>query len=280
VCSSDLLTCLKNLVGNPGVVILVEGKPIAFMVSGLLFPFKGQNAVLVPEYCHASVTEDKDELYRLKYMHLAGTWVGNGRHIHIISHFVHDRILRETLYQLGYGAFLAESLRDLSDVIKSGDTEIIEETDFRKLVNLHIEHMRYYPESPIFISKKDTINAAEADIRKHSEAGDAFLVFYENSIPRGYFIVGTSALDGEGFLLQNTGTVQIKDAFVQPSLRRQGIGEALLQYAVQWSRKKDYQRLFVENETANYYGGKFWKKHFHQYLNFSLRYIDNTIGFQ
>ncbi len=90
-------------------------------------------------------------------------------------------------------------------------------------------------------------------------------------------ILGKSAISAEGFLLQHTNTAQIKSAFARPGARGQGIGRALLQYAIEWSRQGGYERLFVEHETANLSGGAFWRKHFTPFVYFSMRYIDLTI---
>ena len=118
-----ILNSLKSLIENPGVAVLKRNQVIAYMVTGFLFPFKGQNAVLVPVYCHGSVLTDRKELYQMMYMHLAEGWAKNRRHLHIVAHFTHDSSLQETLYQLGFGAFLAERIRDLSDIQKANEAE-------------------------------------------------------------------------------------------------------------------------------------------------------------
>ena len=274
-----ILNTLKSLVTNPGVVICKGNQVIAYMVTGFLFPFKGQNAVLVPEYCHGSVLTDKKELYQRMYMHLADEWAKNGKHIHIIAHFAHDLLLQETLYQLGFGAIVAEQVRDFSAVSKINETEITEEKDFKKLIDIGIEHSNYYPNAPIFISKESEIETVKSDLESHSNDGDVFFVYCKNNKPCAYLTVGNSKIGGEGFLLQNTNTAQIKSAYAQPHVRGKGIGKALLQRAVQWSQEHGYERLFVEHETSNYYGGNFWCKHFNSYVYFSLRYIDNTIDY-
>ena len=55
------------------------------------------------------------------------------------------------------------------------------------------------------------------------------------------------------------------------------VGKALLQRVVKWSKENGYDRLFVEHETANYYGGNFWTSYFDPYMYFSMRYVDNTL---
>ena len=122
-----ILNTLKSLIANPGVAVIEKNQLVAYMLTGFLFSFKGQNAVLVPEYCHSSVLTERKELYQRMYMHLADEWAKNRRHLHIIGHFAHDSLLQDTLYQLGFGAFLAERIRDFSMVHEINEAEITEE---------------------------------------------------------------------------------------------------------------------------------------------------------
>jgi GNAT superfamily N-acetyltransferase len=90
-------------------------------------------------------------------------------------------------------------------------------------------------------------------------------------------IVGESTIDGEGFLLAQTNTAQIKSAYARPEVRGKGVGAALLQHAIEWSQQQGYDRIFVEHETANIYGGNFWGTYFSPYLYASMRYTDTTL---
>ena len=212
------------------------------------------------------------------YLHLAQQWAEDRRHLHLIGHFAHDAVLQQTLFQLGYGAIVGERLRDFSPISDVRACIIVEEQDVEKLLPLELEHRAYYPKSPIFIFKSTDEEEALSDLQEHREQGDVFFVYYENDVPCAYMIVGTSALEGEGFLLRHTNTAQVKSAYARPALRGKGIGKALLQRVIAWSQQQGYARLFVEHETANFYGGHFWRTHFAPYVYFSMRYIDNGIG--
>ena len=270
---------IKPLAANPGVAVLRDSQMVAFMLSGYRFPFKGQKAIIVPEYCHASVLPDRRELYRIMYMRLAREWVRDHMHLHIIGHFAHNASLQESLYQLGFGAIIAEALRDLSEVQGVHTTDIAEESDIGGLLSISIEDSRYYRDAPIFIVKETETGERRAVLESSIREGDTYFAFYENGEAGAYMSVGESASGTlkEGFLLRGTHTAQVKNAFVKPQMRGRGIGKSLLQRAVDWSVGHGNERLFVEFETANYFGGNFWRKHFTPYLYFSMRYIDNTI---
>jgi len=270
---------IKPLLMNPGVAVLHQGHVVAFMISGYRFPFKGQEAMLVPEYCHASILADRRELYQIMYMRLASKWIGNHIHLHIIGHFAHDAVLRESLYQLGFGAIIAEALRDLSEVQGRHIARIVEETDIQRLLDISVEDSRYFRNAPIFLVNKTEVSEREAILESSIRQGDTYFVFYDNDEAHAYLSVGESAsgVVSEGFLLRDTRTAEIKNAFVKPHLRGKDIGKSLLLRAVDWSTQHGYERLFVEFETANYFGGNFWRRYFSPYLCFSMRYIDSTI---
>ncbi len=268
---------LEDHLSNPGVAVVGRDRLLAYMVTGYQFPWKGQQAVLVPEYCHSAVEEQKRELYQQMYMHLAQEWVNHHIHLQMIGHFAHDAIIQETLYQLGFGAILAERLRDCSALDQPNEMAVQEEKDVSKLLNIQIEHNDYYSKAPIFILKPTSPREVLDELEAHAQQGDVFFVYYEEDEPCAYMIVGTSTVDGEGFLLQNTNTAQIKSAYARPDIRSKGVGKALLQRAIEWSQAHGYERIFVEHETANFSGSIFWQKYFDPYLYFSMRYIDNTI---
>jgi GNAT superfamily N-acetyltransferase len=115
------------------------------------------------------------------------------------------------------------------------------------------------------------------ELEVHTQQGDVFFVYDEQDEPCGYMIVGESTIGGEGFLLEQTNTAQIKSAYARPDVRGKGIGAALLQRAIAWSQQQGYERVFVEHETANVYGGNFWSNYFTPYLYTSMRYIDTTL---
>ena len=272
-----IIRSLNSLTRNPGVAIFSNGTLVAYMLTGSTFSFKNQKAAMVPEYGHSSIDEDRRELYRLMYMKLSSKWIKQNIHLHIIGHFVHDEVLNDILFRLGFGAIISEKLRDISPVTSNPNLVIKVENDPLMIAGLNQELRQYARTAPIFIKKNTEMKAIVSESSNQLKNGDIFVVFYDNDIPVGYFSVGTSNNTREGFLLQDTNTAQIKSAFIKPSFRGKGAGTALLNKVIKWARDNGFSRVFVEHETANYYGGKFWEKHFSAYLFFSMRYIDDTI---
>ena len=274
---SRIRTMLETKMVNPGVAIVDEDRLLAYMVTGESFFWKGQHTSFVPEYCHGAIDDQKVRLYQAMYQHLAQEWVNSGHHLHLIGYFSHDILLQNLFYQLGFGALIAERLRDCCSIDVSEERPVRELNDISELVDLHMEHIHYYPQSPIFLPRTTDRLSSFNDLEAHAHKGDMFFVAYDNSSPCAYMIVGESGLIGEGFLLQKTKTAQIKSAYVRSDMRGKGIGTALLQRVIQWSREHEYERIFVEHETANPSGGNFWSRYFTSFVNFSMRYIDTTL---
>ena len=266
---------LGSLLANPGVAVLHEGRLVAFMLTGL--PFKGQKATLVPEYCHGSIVVDREDLYQVMYMHLASGWTEMHSHLHLIVHFAHDAILKASLYRLGFGAIVAEELRDLSPIDDVRELDVVQEPDVERLRDIAIEHSGYYMDAPIFVLKDTGANENLSALESSARQGDAFFVYYQQNKPLAYLSVGESSMGEEGFLLRGTNTAQVKSAYARQHVRRTGVGKALLQRAIDWTEEHGYERLFVEHETANYYGGNFWNSYFTPYVYASMRYIDSAI---
>ena len=271
-----IISSLNSNIQN-GVAAFSNDRLIGYMLTRRPFSFKNQNAAMVPEYGHGTVNTDRHELYKLMYMKLSSQWIQQHIHLHIVGHFAHDEELNDLLFELGFGAILSEKLRDLSHVISDPSIIVKIESNPELLVDLELEHRQYYQKAPIFIKKNADRDTIRSDLMTHHEKDDVFLVVSVNDVPVGYFCIGTSTKDGEGFLLQETNTAQVKSAFITPSYRKKGIGTALLNETVTWAKSHGFDRLFVEHETANYSGGKFWEKHFTPYLYYSIRYINNTI---
>ena len=268
---------LQRALHYPCVGICSGGQLLGYMCICAQFDFKGQQAAIVREYAHASVPKDKEFLYQHLYAALGEELVSRGIHLHAVCHLAGDEVLRDALFQLGFGALIEEQLRDLEEVPNPAAVEVVREGNFEEITELAREHARYYRDSPIFLIKDDSPAAIREALAQHRQDGDALWVYLENGEPAAYFIVGPFTGEEEGFLLQGTSTGQIKSAYAKPEVRGRGIGKALLQHSVQWAKEQGYDRLLVENETANLYGGNFWRNHFSPYLYGSIRYVDSKL---
>jgi GNAT superfamily N-acetyltransferase len=262
--------CLPN-----GCVGAFRGPRLAgFMGVSFYFPFKGHTAALVREVSHAAAGDDKLAVYQALYEGLGPTLAARQAQLHLVGHFAGDRALRDALFQLGFGAILAEALRDLSPIEGAAGVPITHEPDFSVVEALDAEHRRYYRQAPIFLVKDASTAAVRSGLAEQQQAGHALFVHRHDGRPAAYFVAGRCLGEEEGFLLQGSNTAEVLAAYAQPAIRGRDIGKALLDRCVAWAREQGYARLFVEHETANVLGGNFWRKHFRPYLYFSMRYVE------
>jgi ribosomal protein S18 acetylase RimI-like enzyme len=264
--------CLRN-----GCVAAFDGARLAgYMGVSAFFPFKGQDAALVGEWAHARAGGDGALLYQSLYAALGELLQGRGTRLHIVAHFAHDRALNDALFDLGFGTFLMEELRDLSPVPGAARADIVREEDFQRIEELESEHARYYMGSPIFLMKDASPHAVRAALAEQQAEGNALFVYREEGEPAGYFMVGRCAGEDMGRLLRGSSTAQVLSAYCRPRARGRNIGKALLGACVGWARSGGYERLFVDHESANVIGSRFWGAHFSPYLRFSMRYVETA----
>lgn len=269
-----ILPYLETCLPNGCVGALSGGELVGFMGISAYFTFKGQKAALVREYSHAATEDDKLAVYRALYAGLGEILAARRAQLHLIGHFAGDRVLREALFLFGFGALVAENLRDLSPVAGAAEVPITQEPDFAVAEALEVEHKNYYRDAPIFLIKDASPERVRAGLAEQQRAGDVLFVYRQDDQPAAYFTVGPCRGLEEGFLLRDSNTAQILAAYARRDSRGQDIGKALLNRALAWAREEGYARIFVEHETANVYGGPFWRKHFTPFLYFSMRYVE------
>lgn len=272
--NEEIIKYIKNCIPNGAVALEDKGRIVGFMAIFSIFSFKGQKAVLINEISHGSHGKKKYLIYQKLYESLGNTLKQLNSKIHIMAHFHIDTPLLNVLFQLGFGAFLAERVRSLNTIPNAPKVKLDQYNDFENIIDLESEHTSYYQQSPIFLKKDCSKSNVIAKLGKRQAHDDVLFTYSENGRPMAYSIVGKCTGDQNGFTLKDTNTAQIMSFYSTPSVRGKGIGKALLNRSIEWARDQGYSRLFVEHETANIYGGNFWQKYFNLYLYFSMRYID------
>jgi GNAT superfamily N-acetyltransferase len=262
---------------NGCVAAFSNDRLIGFMGISLFFPFKGMPAALINELSHASAVEEKGRIYQELYRSLGEILREKGVQLHIIAHGAGDTTLEALLYRLGFGAFLAEELREVTRIGCSPEVPVEELTDFRDIIDLESEHRRYYSSSPIFLRKDLRREIVERDLLEMQSEKCTVLVHRAAGRPAAYFVVGLCKGLEEGRLLRDSNSAQILSAYATPSARGKGVGAALLDRCITWGRAQGFERLMVEHETANLLGSSFWARFFRPYLTFSLRFVDRVV---
>jgi L-amino acid N-acyltransferase YncA len=259
-----------------------DGALVGYLVASPPFEMRGLSASLVPEFGHAVAPGLEAELYGRLYAGVAERLVDQGVQLHLVGRLAVDEAARAALDELGFGAIVAERLRDMADVAPRegrGDgpvpriAQLPADASWDALAPLVAEHAAFYRQSPIFLEKDEGLEAAREDLDQHRRAGDPLFVAWQDGEAVAYLIAGACCGATEGRLVAGTRTAQVRSAYVAPSTRRRGVGSALLQRAVEWAREAGFERMFVEHETANLEGGPFWRRHFAPFVTVSMRYV-------
>jgi GNAT superfamily N-acetyltransferase len=267
---------LSSIVNNPGVAAFREGALVGYMVeTDTAENFMSKRTAFCIDLCaHCAVEEEKEVIYQKMYEHLSRIWVGNRYHTHEISYFSNDKVLSFAFYRLGFGMTHFELLRELVP-IDGGNTDVL----IRKLESeepikeLNREHHFYYPNPPLFWIPHDEYDENEED---GVLAGDieVFAAFDRDEAVAFFSVKKESA---ESWLLNDKRNLRITGAFAKEEYRHRGIGKALLREVINWAIQNDCDRLYVEGESANIYGGNFWIKHFMPVVFSVRRCIDERI---
>ena len=78
-----------------------------------------------------------------------------------------------------------------------GSWEILDDPDPADLVDLQIEHMRYYQTAPIFLVKDDTPKVAHSQLQQALDDGDRLLAAVVGGRISGLFVVGSSVAEAK-----------------------------------------------------------------------------------
>jgi GNAT superfamily N-acetyltransferase len=79
---------------------------------------------------------------------------------------------------------------------------------------------------------------------------------------------------GEGLLIRHTNAAAVHTAFVRPQYRGRCIGAALLNAAIACAADAGFDRLFVEHESANILGARFWSRRFKPSVRFAMGLVE------
>ncbi len=266
---------IREAVANGAVGALRSGCLIGYMGISATFGFKGQRAVLVNELSHAAEAAEVQEVYSALYEALGSQPPMATSGLHIVAHFSGEQALAARLYSLGFGQFLAEEVRDLSEVpAGSAASGVRLLVDLDRLRDLEAEHRRYYRRSPIYVWKDDSPDSVRAGLEEWEGPETAVFAYAEHDSPLGYFAVSACTGLDEGRILRKTNSAQILSAYVTDAARGRGVGKALLNRCILWARERGFERIMVEHETANLFGSAFWGRYFRPYLHCVMRYAE------
>lgn len=266
----------------PGAAAVdVEGKLAGFIIGRKVPNFRSsQWGVHAPEWANAANGEDRFNLIRQLYQHVAALWVANGCFSHAITLYAHDDLAQHAWYRTAFGMICGDGVRELLPVSGPVATDILVRPASTEDIDLFLplvhEHQRYYPTSPLFMPLLK-LSDREYFVNWLAKPDHNLWLALDEGEPVGYF-ESTPSHPGASDLIVDPGTCSICGAFVRPGTRQQGVGAALLARVVQWAKENGFERCAVDYETHNLFGSRFWEKHFQPVAVSVMRHVDERVA--
>ncbi len=259
-----LLPMLRDIYGQaPGVAALQDGRLVGYLAGWALDDFRGERAILSPEWANGADPTQSRRIYEELYCHASAAWVADGRSTHLICQLPHDRAALEGWFWLGFGMMAADGLRDLTpaegptaevDVRRAGPQDI------ETILALDDALSRHLAAAPVFLAH----DAAPRSVAEAWLADPSHALWLAESATGvlGFMKQGPASHDA-CTIIRDVGTSSIVGAYTRQDVRGRGVGAALLNRVLQWANEQGYTRCAVDFEPMNVPGARFWMRHFH-----------------
>ncbi len=261
----------------PGVVAIENGKPSGYLIGRLLRVWRGRRSIFVPFWGHAIAGEKRRKILEQMYTQLSNEWIMNGCFTHLISVLANDEKIIDTLFWLGFGMAVVDTMRDFSDVqgpIADAEIRRASLDDLDVIVSLDHELARYLAGPPIFMAmiEKRSKEYHEKWLSKPTHAlwlasNKGEVVSYMKICPLN-----------EDYVITDEKTAWIQGAYTKERLRGKGIGTALLKQSLDWAQSQGYERCAVDFESENVLANAFWTRYFQPVCFSLIRQIDKRIS--
>lgn len=276
---ADVVSPLLNdaIHRTPGVVAIENGKLSGYLIGRLLRIWRGRRSAFVPFWGHAVAGEKRRKILEQMYAQLSNEWIMNGCFTHLISVLVNDEKIIDTLFWLGFGMAVVDTMRDFSDV--HGPTAAVEIRranldDMDVVVSLDHELARYLAGPPIFVAMTEKRNK-EYHEKWLSKSTHALWLASDKGGVVSYMKICPL---NEDYLITDEKTAWIQGAYTKERLRGKGIGTVLLKRCLDWAQSQDYERCAVDFESENVLASAFWTRHFQPVCFSLIRQIDKQIA--
>ena len=263
-----------------------EGRMLGFLCAYPpredAFGTTGIRGTFVPIHAHGVSTEvterEKDRIYARMYQVAAEKWVGKGILSHGISLYAHDLAAQNSFFYNGFGIRCIDAIRNLEELpVKSvsltegNEPEYLElpREEWGELLDLYNSLRAHLSHSPTFMSfdpvtKSQLYIEASEDIRY-------FAVKHQGSYI-GYIKLGN---EGETFISNADGMMNICGAYCKPEYRGSGIFHNLLAFLISTLKAEGYLLLGVDCESITPNARGVWLKYFSAYTHSVVRRIDD-----
>lgn len=274
---------LSSLANGFGVAALENGRLVGYLSA--YGPFNGMFGtygtvyapqfvgVFSPVHAHGVAEDAPARTWQRMDQAAADKWAKAGAFYHAIALYEHDDKAKAALFRYGFGQRCADAIRRVEPLnvlpvagidcceLQPGNAERVRELRWK------LDH--HLCQSPCFMARTEEGRRAWLDQVKHRDSRLFTAMEDEKTIA---FIEVCD--DGENFLTEHPGMLNICGAFCLEEYRGRGVIQQLLDYVLRTLQVEGVTYLGVDYETMNPTAAGFWEKYFTPYTASLVRRID------
>lgn len=270
-----LYSYLVEQIEKGNSLVIYKDGVFAGYITWMYFDFHGEATAFCPIIGHAALSYDEANLYRELYIAASRKWVLDNRFNHLWMTFFNDRLLKELLYDFGFGSYVIDACKRVESSYPKVKCKfrvtMASVDDVEKLLHFANETEDYYRDSPIFL-KRDLFTKEE--ILHIIQKQHALLAW------DGESIIGVMSYSTqEDFHFERLTSLQSAyvtgiGGYILSEYRGNGIGSHLVREMFNHCYEEGKTHVHVSFESANPYAIQFWPK----YFNPVIRSVRRTIN--
>jgi GNAT superfamily N-acetyltransferase len=250
------------------------GRLIGYM-AWMYFDFHGEPSAFCPTIAHAAEREGEGAICRALYTEASRRWVADGKFNHLWMFFYDDEVLKNALYELGFGSHVVDACRrtEAFTARPGGRFRISEATpgDAEALLRLANETHGYYLAAPLFLRRG---RFSPEDIRKILLTQRVLLAWDEGKSVGAMGFTLEPGFDCEQLTGDLSAAVTGVGAYVLPEYRGMGAGALLVDGMLGVCAENGKPWVHACYETANPFASAFWPRYFRP----AIRSVRRTVN--
>jgi len=276
----NIIGLLKQIIKiGYGVVAVLDESIVGFLTCELCMELKSSNkGVYIPEWGHAAIEEDRQEIYQIMYESISLKWQEDACVSSCITCLEHNKDIVDALFMNGYGMLVIDAVRKpttIENCLVNAKVRKASSKDVINIENLIKEHKEYMAKAPICLNTDGGETSGNIEEWLVDDEITLWVAEYDGEIVG----IMKTVINGENActIVQDKDTVSIHIAHITDKARGLGIGKVLLDQMNEWTISNGYKRISVDFESMNMSARRFWLKHFEPVCYSLIRYFDDRV---